>query len=160
MRGPSSSAIDSMAFVIRFRSTCCSWIRSPATCGSRAPASICTSIRCFCRSPRNKTRASPMRSLMSSEVLLRASRLKIARMLPITAPARCPSAAIFLNAALASSRSGVGRSSQRKPASAFVIIPDNGCLTSWAIVAATASPVISRASRSRRWARTARSNCA
>jgi hypothetical protein len=52
-----------------------------------------------------------------------ASFLKIARMLPITAPARWPSATICLNAAFASSRSGIERSSQRKPASAFVIIP-------------------------------------
>jgi len=41
--------------------------------------------------------ASPIRSLMSSEVLLPASLLKIARMLPITPPARRPSAAISLN---------------------------------------------------------------
>ena len=46
--------------------------------------------------------------------------------------------------------SGVERSRKRKPASALVIIAVNGCLTSWAIEAATASPVIKRASRSRR----------
>ena len=42
-----------------------------------------------------------------------ASFLKIARMLPITAPARWPSATICLNAAFTSSRSGIERSSQQ-----------------------------------------------
>jgi hypothetical protein len=43
-RGPSSPAIDSMAFVIRFRSTCCSWVRSPTTCGSCASARLVTAL--------------------------------------------------------------------------------------------------------------------
>ena len=67
----------------------------------------------------------------------------------IDSTARWPSAAICRNAAFASSRSGVERSSQCKPAAAFNIIADNGCLISPAIAAAIAPRVISRASRLR-----------
>src|SRR5262249_18357804 len=56
--------------------------------------------------------------------------LKFARMLSITAPARWPSAAIWLNCAFALSRSGFERSSQRKAVSARVIMAYSGCLTS------------------------------
>src|SRR5215831_8951125 len=70
-------------------------------------------------------RASRIRLLTSSEVQVRPSLLKIARIFSITAPARCPLVTICCNAALASSRSGAARSSQRRLALAYVIIADN-----------------------------------
>ena len=96
-----------------------------------------------------------MTSLRSTEALVRSSFLKLVRTLSITDPARWPSATMCLSASFASFTAGIERLRKRKPASALVIIADNGCLTSWAIVAATASPVMSRASRSRFWARIA-----
>ena len=51
------------------------------------------------------------------------------------------SAAIRLNASLARSRFGASRSRKRKPASAVVTIAVSGCRISWAMEAATASPV-------------------
>ena len=84
--------------------------------------------------------------------------LKLARMFPITSPARWPSATIRLNASLALSRLGDERSRNRRPASAVVTIAVRGCRTSCEIDAATASPVIRRACRSRRWLNTASSS--
>src|ERR1700704_3594475 len=96
--------------------------------GSCSFNSAWTVTRCLFRSSRTSARASLMSSLISSEVLFWGSFLNTARTPSIIAPARWPSWMICLSDAFALSRSGVVRSSQRTPASAFAIIPDNGCL--------------------------------
>ena len=88
IRGHFFSAMASIALVIRFVSTCCSWIRSPFVKGRFSSNSSSTEIRFLWNSPFMSARTSCTRSLRFSAALFRPSLLTIARMLPMRSRAR------------------------------------------------------------------------
>ncbi len=128
--GSSTVAIASMAFRIRFTTTCCSCTLSPIT-GGRSAASSVRSARLFLRASLCvRMTTSSIASFRSNRSFAVPTFLKRDRIREMTSPARLPSRMMRRMASPASERLGGSPVSQRRLAFALVNIPASGWLTS------------------------------
>src|SRR5579862_1665083 len=103
---PATEVIASMPFKMRFKITCCNWMRSANTRVTSGSKSICVETRFFSSSPATSARTSKIISLISTRFLAVGSFFKSARTRVMTSAALVPASVMSATASRTSSRLG------------------------------------------------------